>query len=105
VTATGPTTTVTNALGNATQRFYRVALGTAAIPQPIIISLIQTNGVATITWSAVAGRSYRLQYRASLTDASWTDLLPDVPATGPTASTPDPVGSLPQRFYRIKLVP
>jgi VCBS repeat-containing protein len=105
VTATGPTTTATNALGNATQRFYRVVLGTAAIPQPKILSLIQTNGVATITWSAVAGRSYRLQYKASLTDASWTDLLPDVPAIGQTAGKSDTIDSAPQRFYRIMLMP
>jgi hypothetical protein len=72
---------------------------------PVILSMDLTNGVFTITWSSVAGQTYRVQYKNNLTDPSWTDLPPDVTATGPTASATDVVGSLPQRFYRLFVLP
>jgi len=53
----------------------------------------------------VAGQTYRVQYRNSLSESTWTDLPLDVTATGPTASKSDIVGSLLQRFYQIRLVP
>lgn len=69
-----------------------------------VASVRVNNGVATITWDSVAGQVYRVQYKNNLTDANWTDLPPDVTATGPTANKTDVVGSLPQRFYRVLLV-
>jgi hypothetical protein len=70
-----------------------------------ITSIIVSNGVAWITWDSVAGRTYHLQYKDSLSDLSWNDLAPDVTATGPTAGKSDAVDNVPQRIYRIKLVP
>jgi hypothetical protein len=70
-----------------------------------IISITTTNGVATVTWTSVAGNYYRLQYKDSLTAATWTDVIPDVQATSQTASTTNVLGNTTQRFYRVMLVP
>ena len=58
-----------------------------------------TNGV-TFSWSAIAGATYRIQYRDGLNDADWISLTPDVVADGSTISLIDPIAS-PQRFYRV----
>ncbi|MGH9646267.1 MAG: hypothetical protein ACRD4E_05555, partial [Bryobacteraceae bacterium] len=107
VTAVGPITSVTDFVGNGQQRFYRVILVEPVIPQPVITALMRpTNGIIAITWSSVAGRTYRLQYNDDLTTTNWNDLLPDVTTTASTASaTTGFVGDLPHRFYRIMLVP
>ncbi|MFN7140496.1 MAG: hypothetical protein ACK4UN_14255, partial [Limisphaerales bacterium] len=54
----------------------------------------------TVTWSAVNGTTYRLQYKNSLNDASWTD-LPPVVASGSTASATDTTAGGNARFYRV----
>ncbi|MBE0544980.1 MAG: hypothetical protein IH623_26885 [Verrucomicrobia bacterium] len=74
-------------------------------PVPAITGVELTNGWAVITWKAMAGLNYRLQYKGELADASWLDETPDVPATGPTASGTNVVGDATHRFYRVLLVP
>jgi hypothetical protein len=59
------------------------------------------SGKAMITWTAVNGKSYRVQSRPSLNAGSWAD-GPAVTASGATVTAEenmDPAGS---RFYRIK---
>jgi hypothetical protein len=63
--------------------------------------IIRTN-VATLTWSAVPGTTYWLQYKNQLTDPSWQDILPPVVASGPTATATNALGTASQRFYRIR---
>jgi len=65
---------------------------------------VLTNGMATLSWSAVAGHTYRLQFKNNLTDPAWTDALPDVTANSATASASDNVGLIANRFYRVMLV-
>jgi len=73
-----------------------------AIPGSILIQFISvSNGVATVTWSAIDGQSYRLQYKNHLTDEAWQDLIPDVTATGSTASATDAPGIVEERYYRV----
>ena len=104
VTATGPTASKTDNVGAQPQRFYRVLLVQTPTAPPVIQSIVLNDGIATITWSSVAGQTYRVQYKNSLSDSTWTDLPPDVTATGPTASKTDNVGAQPQRLYRVLLV-
>jgi len=106
VTATGPTASKTDIVGSLPQRFYRIMLVPASsLPSPLIQTMQVANGVVTIEWSSVAGQVYRVQYKNALTDANWTDLPPEVTATGQTASKVDVVGTRPQRFYRVLLLP
>jgi len=58
-----------------------------------------------LTWSARAGRSYRVHYKADVEATNWTDLAGDIFAYGSIASKADPE-ALPadSRFYRVVLV-
>jgi len=59
----------------------------------------------TISWDAIGGRTYRVQFKNSLNDATWTDLEGDVIAGGSTASKVDlSFGTRQERYYRILLM-
>ncbi len=68
---------------------------------PSIQNISVSNNIGTITWSAIAGQSYRLQYKLDLDDTNWNDILPDVIASSSTASKDDPLDSISRRYYRI----
>jgi hypothetical protein len=57
----------------------------------------------TISWSAVSGKTYRVQAKSDLS-AEWADASGPVTANGPTASQTLPVSGT-KHFYRIRLVP
>jgi hypothetical protein len=76
----------------------------SAMPSPVITSICLTNGVVTLKWSSVTGGIYRVQFNSSLNGSGWTDLSPDVTATNSTAIQTNAVGSVLQRFYRIKML-
>jgi hypothetical protein len=71
--------------------------------QPRIQSITATNGIVTLTWSALDGKSYRLQYKDNLSDSDWSNLEPDVTAVGASASMTNSPGSAP-RFYRVQVL-
>lgn len=70
------------------------------------LSVTSVSGAATIVlWSAVPGRTYRIQYKDDLSDAVWTNLPGTAIATATTASkSDDTAGANVQRFYRVMLV-
>jgi hypothetical protein len=72
---------------------------------PVLQPFRLANGVAQLAWNTIPGQTYRLQYKPILAATNWTDLLPDITAIASNASATDPVGSAPQRFYRILLLP
>jgi hypothetical protein len=102
VMATNISTSLTNFVGNNPQRFYRVQI---VEPAPTILSLQLVDGAAIVTWSSVATRDYRLQYKTNLTDLSWVEVLPGITAIGPTTATTNVIGSASQRFFRVRLMP
>ncbi|MDB6029588.1 MAG: N-acetylmuramoyl-L-alanine amidase LytC [Verrucomicrobiales bacterium] len=71
-----------------------------AVITPDIQSVDASAGNFTLTWKALSGKTYRVQYKNNLEDADWTDLLPDVTASGATASKSDSIGNA-QRFYQV----
>ena len=73
-------------------------------PQILAVEGAGTPSVS-ITWSAVSNVTYRVQYESDLNSGAWSDLTPDVTATGATASATDNVAGGPARFYRIFIVP
>ena len=109
-TAANPTATVTSATTytvtvtdhNGCTASDSVVL--TLVPPPEIASITMSGTDATLVWSSLAGQTYRVQYKAELTDAGWTDLTPDVTAAGATATYTDSVGAATQRFYRISIV-
>jgi hypothetical protein len=73
--------------------------------QPVIESITSSGGMVTIRWSALAGLSYRVQFKTNLGQASWTDLQGDVIANGPTATKTDSTTASGQRFYKLAVLP
>jgi len=61
-------------------------------------------GTTTLTWSAIAGTRYRVQFKDTLDAPEWSDLPPEVLASGATAAKSDSTGGA-QRFYRIQVLP
>jgi hypothetical protein len=92
------------------QGFYAVAAATvsrwsSAAPAPVMGSIHVTNGTTTVSWSAVAGHTYRLQFQATSSATNWSDVQPDILAAGATASETNAVSSSGTRFYRVRLMP
>ncbi len=88
------------------------SLGTATVsinvlstnPAPVIQSIRVATNIATLVWSTLSGRSYRLQFKSAFTNSTWTNIVPDFNATGTTlTATNGPAAG--QRFYRVILLP
>ena len=62
--------------------------------------------ISPLTWTARAGRIYRVQYKATVEATDWTGLAGESFAYGNTASTADAAAALAaaSRFYRVVLV-
>jgi hypothetical protein len=67
----------------------------------ILSAEMALNGDLTITWSAEAGRRYRLFSKDNLSATEWTDLGEVIPSGALGAST-IPFNGSPQRFFRIQ---
>jgi len=92
---------VSNAFGTATSSNATLTV-TAGL---VLESIVVTGNSVVLTWSAVPGLAYELQYKNDLSGTNWTAVLPDVTATGSTVTvTNSPVAS-PERFYRVLLLP
>ena len=69
---------------------------------PRITQLSMANGDATITWAALPGKVYRVQFKDRMDDPEWADLDGNVTATDTIASKTDATaGKGSQRFYRV----
>ena len=58
------------------------------------------NGVVTIAWQAIAGKTYQVQYSPDLNNLAWQVFGPNIVAGSSSASVTDTPGST-QRFYRV----
>jgi hypothetical protein len=69
--------------------------------RPLVITAVtvSTNGV-NLSWSAVAGKVYRVQSATDL-NGSWTDLTGDVTASGAVATKLDASVLADQQYYRV----
>jgi hypothetical protein len=73
---------------------------------PILTQITVAEGSATLTWLAIPGRTYRVQFTSDLASLGWSDLVPDVVASGNVTSEIDTTfGAAPARFYRVLLLP
>ena len=89
---------------SATNEF--VVVVNPVVPPPVIQSIsLSEDNIATVVWTSVDNGVYRLQYNDNLVDTNWTDVLPDVHASGSTAMATNDAGSAAVRFYRVMVVP
>ena len=60
-----------------------------------------------LTWNAVSGLVYQVQYTTNLLQPNWLNLGPSMTANNSTLTVSDTNGpsSSPQRFYRVLLIP
>jgi hypothetical protein len=71
---------------------------------PSLLQPVLTNNTATLTWTSISNRSYRLQSTSNLA-TNWQDLSPDILATNATASATIGINGQSQQFYRLLLLP
>jgi uncharacterized delta-60 repeat protein len=71
---------------------------------PVLNPLVVSNGLITLSWGAITGSTYRVQFAGDLALPFWTNLPPDIVATAATAFKTDTPASAP-RFYRVTLLP
>ncbi len=78
-----------------------------SVPMPAVFKAITlTDGAATLTWSAVAGQAYQLQYSTNLAQANWNSFSkPIVAFSGTMTKTDYDAANSPQRYYRVVLFP
>lgn len=72
---------------------------------PVLRSTAQSVDTLTLTWSAVAGQSYQVQYNSDLSSTNWNELGSAVTATNGIMSVSDGIGPDLQRFYRVVCLP
>ena len=75
-------------------------------PEPAIIQLVKQkiSGTAlTLAWSTVAGHTYQVQYKINMNQALWVN-LPAFTVTNSAGSVSIPIGTDPQRYYRVVLL-
>lgn len=91
---------VTNVNGATTSPVVQL---TVVAPLVIPLTGLAFSGTnLSISVSSLTGLSYTLQFKDSLTDATWTPILPPTPGTGGTLLLQDTnAAALPNRFYRI----
>jgi Tol biopolymer transport system component len=71
---------------------------------PFVAQIIAATSPASspaITWPAAPGKSYSVQYKNNLTDASWQSITGGVTIIGTQGVFSDPAPAATQRFYRI----
>ena len=62
-----------------------------------------TNGAVTLVWPTFSNLTYRVSYMDTLAPGTWTNLTPDIQATGPTASMTNNLGGSARRFFRLSI--
>jgi hypothetical protein len=75
------------------------------ITAPTLVSLRVNGDVATLSWIAVAGTIYRVQYKNNLDDANWQELPEDVVAYDTQMNVDNFLDGQMQRFYRLIVRP
>ncbi len=75
----------------------------AVLARPNVVDAAVSGGNFTVTWSAIPGQKYRVQFKDDLNDPMWNDLVPDVTANLNSATKSDSL-SVAQRFYRVMVV-
>ena len=83
---------------------YNELIRAVLVPFTLTLQISSTPPVATLSWDAVIGKKYQVQFRDNLA-ADWSNL--GVPATAGnlSMSATDNNGAGPQRFYRVLVTP
>ena len=75
------------------------------VSPPIIGEILASENSVVVTWNAIPGKTYRVQFKSDLTESSWSDLPGDVIASDSTAMKTDVINENTQRYYRVLVLP
>jgi hypothetical protein len=75
------------------------------VSRPLITGIDVTNNFVKVTWTSLAGQVYRLQFKTNQEETNWSEVLPDVMATGPSAAQTNAYVPEAAHFYRVMIVP
>jgi hypothetical protein len=75
------------------------------VSPPIIGEIIVAEDSIVVSWDAIPGRTYRVQFKSDATEQSWSDLPGDIIATDSTARKTDFILSRTEGYYRVILLP
>ena len=79
----------------------------STLPAPsafsVAATLLTTNSV-WLAWPSLPGRTYRVEFKAALEDAAWSQLGGDLTTSSSTYVLTNAPGTITQRFYRVLLV-
>ena len=76
---------VSNALGSITSTAAQLTV----VYPPVFLSEVKSNCTLNLTWSAMVGQRYRLQYKPNLTATNWTSLGSSITATSDVVTAAD----------------
>jgi hypothetical protein len=95
----------TNSLYLMTHWSPRASNRLGAPPPPALGGLaMAADGTVSFAANVVPGRTYRVEFKDSLTAPAWTPLGDNFTATEPILSIVDQPGPRPQRYYRLVLL-
>jgi hypothetical protein len=66
-----------------------------------IVEISLNATLVRLTWSAIPGRTYRVEYKDDLSAPAWSLLGNTIEAVGSSASATDTISLVGHRFYRI----
>jgi hypothetical protein len=105
VSATGTSTTLQFGFQNDQNAFGLDDISVQPVPGLAFQPVHRAQDTIVLTWSALSGITYQIQYTADLNAPNWTNLGAPVTATEGTVTVSDAITTLPQRFYRIVQLP
>lgn len=82
----------------------RTANSTAPAPTVFPISATSTSSTLTLAWPSLPGRTYRVEFKTALEDATWNPLGGDLTTSNPILMLTNDTGVATQRFFRVLLV-
>jgi hypothetical protein len=99
------TTTLRFGFRNDNDVFTLDNVSVIAVPTPTIQSLTLVGGSYQLSWTALAGALYQVQYSTDLAQANWINLGGAITATSNPMTAPVTIDPGPPQFYRVVLLP
>lgn len=82
-----------------------ITLDLSVLPPLNIQTATKSDTAFALSWNALLGRAYQVQFKSDLIQTNWTNLGSRRTATNTTMTAFDSVVTNPQRFYRVFLLP
>jgi hypothetical protein len=105
VQGSSPHATLQLSFRNDPQYFGLDDLSVVPVPKPALRAVVVGGGAITLSWKAMNGLKYQIQYQTDLGQTNWSNLGGPLTATGANLSRSDVIGPEPERFYRVMILP